>query len=63
MPGFKVGDHVRWVKAAFSPEYKNAVGIVESGIPSDTDAEGFTMYDIKFEFGKRTLYGTQIEAE
>jgi hypothetical protein len=61
MPNFKVGDHVRWTKALSSSEYKNAVGTVEAVIPNDTGVEEFTLYDIKFAFGIRTLYGTQIE--
>jgi hypothetical protein len=60
---FKVGDSVRWVKAVASPEFKNAVGIVELVIPSNTDGPKFDIYNIEFEFGTRTLYGTQIEAE
>jgi len=61
MPSLKVGDHVRWTKAVISPEYKNAVGTVEVVIPNDTGVEELTIYDIKFPFGTRTLYGTQIE--
>jgi hypothetical protein len=61
MPLFQVGDHVRWVNAVSSLEYKNAVGTVEFMIPNDTGVEEFTMYDIQFEFGTRTLYGTQLE--
>jgi hypothetical protein len=35
MPSFKDGDdHVRWTKAASSPEYKDAVGTVESINPN-----------------------------
>ena len=62
MPVFKVGDHVRWVSAVSVPEYKNAVGVVESVIPNDTQVDEFTMYEIKFKFGLRTLYATQIRA-
>jgi len=61
MPSFKVGDNVRWTKAVASSEYKNAVGTVESVIPNDTGVEEFTLYDVKFPFGTRTLYATQIE--
>jgi hypothetical protein len=62
MPVFKVGDHVRWINAVSIPELKNAVGVVESVIPNDTQVDEFTMYEIEFEFGPRTLYGTQIRA-
>jgi hypothetical protein len=61
MPSFNVGDHVRWTKAVLSPEYRNAVGTVESINPNDTGVEELTLYDIKFPFGTRTLYSTQIE--
>jgi hypothetical protein len=60
MQSFKVGDQVRWTKAVSSPEYKNAVGTVELINPNDTGVEELTLYDIKFPFGTRTLYGTQI---
>jgi hypothetical protein len=60
MPVFLVGDKVRWVSAVSVPEYKNAVGVVESVIPNDTQVDEFTMYEIEFKFGPRTLYGTQI---
>jgi len=32
-------------------------------IPSDSGLDDFTMYDVQFEFGTFTLYGTQIEAD
>ena len=61
MSSFKVEDKVRWVRARYS-ENKGAVGTVFDVILSDTDIEDFNLYDIEFEFGKLTLYGTQIES-
>jgi len=63
MPQFNVGDSVRWVRALSYPEYKNSVGIVQAVIPNDNNLPGFTMYDVEFQFGLATLYGTQLEAE
>jgi hypothetical protein len=64
MPSFKVGDRVRWVRAAFSSEQHNALGTVVDVTPNDdANLEAFTIYDIEFEFGIFTLYGSQIEAE
>ena len=60
MQRFNVGSRVRWVRALTLPEYKNAVGTVEFVIP-DLNVEEFTTYDIRFPFGTRTLYSTQIE--
>ena len=59
---FKRNDRVRWVRALSYPEYENAVGTVLDVIPNDTSLDAFTMYDVEFQFGKFTLYGTQIEA-
>ena len=42
-------------------EINNAVGTVELINPNDTGVEELTLYDIKFPFGTRTLYGTQID--
>jgi hypothetical protein len=55
---FRRNDHVRWVRALSYPEYENAVVI-----PNDASLDAFTMYDVEFQFGKFTLYGTQIEAD
>ena len=64
MPSFKVGDRVRWVRAAISSEHKNAVGTaIDVMSNDDTNLEAFTIYDIEFQFGMFTLYGSQIEAE
>ena len=57
---FKIGDRVRWIRAVSLPEFQDAVGIVESVLPNDTNFDEFNMYDISFPFGKHTLYGTQI---
>ena len=60
---FKPSDRVRWVRAFPHTEYENAVGTVLDVIPNDTSLDAFTMYDVEFQFGKFTLYGTQIEAD
>jgi hypothetical protein len=62
-PRFKVGDRVRWVRAVSSPERKNFVGTIASVIADDIHVDEFTMYEVKFQFGVATLYGTQIEVE
>jgi hypothetical protein len=59
---FLVGDSVRWVHAVPSPEFKNAVGVVEFVNPNDTNVDELTLYDIRFPFGTQTLYGTQLES-
>jgi hypothetical protein len=60
---FKRGDCVRWIRAVSYPEYKNAVGTILAVIPNDASLDAFTMYDVEFEFGTFTLYGTQIDAD
>jgi len=60
---FKRSDRVRWVRALSHPEYENAVGTVLDVIPNDASLDAFTMYDVEFQFGTFTLYGTQIEAD
>jgi len=59
---FRVGDNVRWVRAVSAPEYRNIVGIVIAVIPDEHNSPDFSMYEVQFSFGTRTLYGTQIEA-
>lgn len=57
-----VGDKVRWVRAVLGSQYSNAVGVVVLVIPDDRHSREFSMYEVQFSFGLRTLYGTQIEA-
>ena len=57
---FKTGDRVRWSKGTL-PEYQNAEGTVTAILETTDDLPEFTLYEIEFEFGKRTLYRTQIE--
>lgn len=57
---FKIGDRVRWGRAVPDPNLKDLTGVIVAIIPSDMDLPQFTMYDIKFDFGIYTLYGTQI---
>ena len=61
MPVLMVGDQVRWIRGVSLPEYQNAIGTVELVIPNDTGVEECPIYDIRFLFGTRTLYGTQTE--
>jgi len=63
IPIFKIGDHVRWIRGAASSQQKNAIGIVVEVMPDNENREAFTTYDIEFQFGIYTLYGSQIEAE
>ena len=58
---FGVGDHVRWTRAVNDPNKVHVPGVVRAIIPSDFGLDEFTMYDVEFEFGTFTLYGTQIE--
>jgi hypothetical protein len=47
-----------------SDSSKKAIpGKVIAVIPSDSGLADFAMYDVRFDFGTFTLYGTQIEAE
>ena len=59
---FDSGQKVRWVRAVSVPEYRSVVGMVVTVIPDDRHSREFSMYDVQFPFGMRTLYGTQIEA-
>jgi hypothetical protein len=56
---FTVGDRVRW-STAFSSDYKNAEGTIIRIVPVSAMPQ-FTLYDIRFEFGKHTLLASQIE--
>jgi len=57
---FKVGDYVRWAAAESESRYKNCVGTITAVIPNDKNLDAFAMYDVRFDFGDRTLYGTQL---
>ena len=59
---FKTGDHVYWTRAVADPSKVRVPGVVQMVIPSDSGLDEFNMYDVKFDFGTFTLYGTQIEA-
>jgi hypothetical protein len=61
-PRSSVGDRVRWAHATSDPNKVDVSGIVMAVIASDFGLDDFTMYDVKFDFGTSTLYGTQIEA-
>jgi len=60
---FQIGDRVRWVRALKDLSKVHIPGVVLSVIPSDFGLEAFTMYDVQFDFGPCTVYGTQIEPE
>jgi hypothetical protein len=60
---FRVGDHVCWTRAMGDPSKAELPGIVRSVFPCDSGLDDFTMYDVEFDFGTFTLYGTQIEPE
>jgi len=54
---------VCWTRAVADPNKVHIPGTVIDVIPGDSALDAFTMYDVKFEFGTFTLYGTQIEPE
>jgi hypothetical protein len=60
---FRIGQKVRWVRAVSVPEYRNVVGMIVAVVPDGGHSPEFSMYDVQFPFGTRTLYGTQIEAD
>jgi hypothetical protein len=55
----KVGDLIRWAHD-YEECLTYAIGTIIAVIPSDNNLKEFTMYDIVFEFGLRTLYGSHI---
>ena len=59
---FNIGDTVLWVRACSIDQQRPMVGRVLTVIASESALEEFTMYDVKFEFGTFTLYGTQLTA-
>jgi hypothetical protein len=60
---FKVGDQVRWLHGVHELKEKNALGTITDVTPNETGVDEFTLYEIKFDFGAFTLYGSQIEKE
>ena len=58
---YKVGDYVCWTRAVSQPSFKNATGQVATILDNDTQVEDLTLYDVQFEFGLFTLYGTQLD--
>lgn len=60
---FKVGDKVRWRHGVPELKAKNALGTITAVIPNETGVDELTLYEIKFDFGTFTLYGSQIEEE
>ena len=61
MAQYKVGDHVQWTRAVSQPRFKNAKGLVTAVLDNDTQVDDLTLYDVQFEFGLFTLYGTQLD--
>jgi hypothetical protein len=55
---FRVGDQVVWITEAFH----HKVGIVTNVIPNDRELNEFTVYDVTFDFGLRTLHGSELQA-
>jgi hypothetical protein len=60
MVPFKVGDIVIWSRAV-PQEHKDSVGRIVAIVSCDSGTVAFTLYDVQFERGLHTLYGTQIE--
>jgi hypothetical protein len=58
---FKVGDQVRWRHAVPDSKLTNALGTITAVIPNETGVDDLTLYEIDFDFGAFTLYGSQIE--
>ena len=58
---FKVGDQVRWRHAVPDAKLANALGTITAVIPNETGVDDLTLYEIDFDFGAFTLYGSQIE--
>jgi hypothetical protein len=58
---FNIGDRVCWTRAVADPTKITVAGVVLAVIPSDSGLDDFTMYDVQFEFGTFTLYGTQMK--
>ena len=54
---FELGERVRCIDASW--QHKNAEGTV---VIVMSPPGGLAQYDVRFEFGVRTLYGDQIES-
>jgi hypothetical protein len=59
MNEYKVGDQVRWIRAA-QWRLKDPIGIVEEPIAA-RGRDTSQMYRVKFQFGSLLLYGNQLE--
>ena len=58
---FNVGDSVVWVQAFSVSSDQGKIGTVIAVMPSDFGSESFHMYDVRFDMGLRTLYGSQLQ--
>jgi hypothetical protein len=58
---FQVGDRVQWVRAVPDTKLKGAAGVILAVIEADKRPDEYNLYDIRFEFGMYTLYGTQLD--
>ena len=59
---FAVGDRVRWSRVNPDLGQPDIVGTIRTIIPHKRGLPALTMYQVEFDFGTFTLYGTQIEA-
>jgi len=59
---FRVGDRVVWKNATLGLAHENNAGTVVNVIPHEKQLDEFALYDVDFDFGTRTLYGTQLVA-
>jgi hypothetical protein len=58
---YKIGDHVRWVRAVPDTHLKHKLGLITGVVSSDQGNDAFHMYDVQFDTDSFTLYGTQLE--
>ena len=56
---FKVGDQVLWIDATSDVD-KGSVGTIVDFVPSIYGVGSFHLYEVQFDFGLRSLYGTQL---
>jgi len=56
---FKIGDRVAWNRAVSEEQFQGAIGVILAIVPGNSDA--FALFDVEFDFGLFTLYGTQID--
>lgn len=54
---FKVGSRVVWKETAL---HEINIGTVVRVVPCDSELPEFTLYDVKFGFGVRTLHGSEL---